>query len=928
MPFQTAGAFDDDDDDDDAPVVERPKQLPWGVKKTQPGAQSSITATKLQAFTIGTNKKTQFHKQREAEELKKKKEEEEAAKVYAEFVASFEEDNNVSSTGWVKGGTLVPKSVYTPDDHQPADTVDPASRLYKPQSRIRVLPRSSVKVSVQLPYEEVPKITPKGKKRNLDSFLEEIKKEHEERDRGKHPRISGDPNMIMSLWHLLTNAGVESLIASEEDVGSHDTGDPDTTNLYVGNLNPAVNEEMLCKEFARYGPIASVKIMWPRTQEERERNRNCGFVSFMSREPAAAALRELDGKDMLGHIMRVGWGKSVSIPSQPIYVMDKDSATTPSGLPFNAQLPKPKGGNFAIPPPGSAVAPPGISVIGQRARPEVLVHRPDDQETVMIIHRMIERVIIHGPEFEALIMEGESENPKFNFLFKNDSPEHVYYRWKLFSLLQGDQTSRWNIETFQMFDEGPVWTPPDIPFDDELDEEDIFSDSDSMDSDDELDRPMKPAAKGPLSKKHRMMVEQRLRKLTFERQGIAQLMVFCIDHSDSADEIVDIVVSSLMIRATPVFPTKIARLYLMSDILHNCSAPLPNVWKFRTLFEARLPEVFRHLGGVWKSITARLRAEQVRRAIFNVLSVWENWLVFPKDFLDGLRECFSEGGTDKERSDKLREHIQNQMEQKTGIWSLTDEDLDGVPMTNLPEKKLEEPRMDSGKWKPVEPDSGRWKPVEAVKVTPPAPSTAADDDDDDEDIDGVPMNLSQPIKPSPQPPISSVNAPAVAKTEPKPLSSLSTEWKRAEDQKPTAASFAPASTATMFSPASFAPAEGSSTSTPKPTPASAPALPKKASALTMKINKLPSNEVLKSRMKTIDSEVARYLQHLESSELFNPQERKRRSEDLKRRLINEAQHGKGNIAGVVSAALAEIKSAAAAAAAASAAGDDDDDMFG
>lgn len=80
-----------------------------------------------------------------------------------------------------------------------------------------------------------------------------------------------------------------------------------------------VNEEVLCKEFAKYGPIASVKIMWPRTQEEKDRNRNCGFVSFMERKHAEQALRNLDGKELLGYVMRVGWGKAVPIPPQPIY---------------------------------------------------------------------------------------------------------------------------------------------------------------------------------------------------------------------------------------------------------------------------------------------------------------------------------------------------------------------------------------------------------------------------------------------------------------------------------------------------------------------------------------------------------------------------------------------------------------------------------
>jgi len=108
-------------------------------------------------------------------------------------------------------------------------------------------------------------------------------------------------------------------INSEERTGSHDTGDPETTNLYIGNINPMVNEEMLCQKFAQYGPIASVKIMWPRTQEEKDRNRNCGFVSFMKREHAENALKDTDGKEFMNNIMHVGWSKAVPIPPKPIY---------------------------------------------------------------------------------------------------------------------------------------------------------------------------------------------------------------------------------------------------------------------------------------------------------------------------------------------------------------------------------------------------------------------------------------------------------------------------------------------------------------------------------------------------------------------------------------------------------------------------------
>ncbi|KAI9921016.1 hypothetical protein PsorP6_002675 [Peronosclerospora sorghi] len=44
----------------------------------------------------------------------------------------------------------------------------------------------------------------------------------------------------------------------------------------------ALTDDKLARfaEFVKYGEINSVKIMWPRSEEERARKRNCAFVSF------------------------------------------------------------------------------------------------------------------------------------------------------------------------------------------------------------------------------------------------------------------------------------------------------------------------------------------------------------------------------------------------------------------------------------------------------------------------------------------------------------------------------------------------------------------------------------------------------------------------------------------------------------------------
>lgn len=76
---------------------------------------------------------------------------------------------------------------------------------------------------------------------------------------------------------------------------------------------------------------------------------------------------------------------------------------------------------------------------------------PTDRNLLMLIHRMVEFVIREGPLFEAMIMNREINSPLFRFLFENQSPAHIYYRWKLFSIMQGDSQKEWSLTEFRMF---------------------------------------------------------------------------------------------------------------------------------------------------------------------------------------------------------------------------------------------------------------------------------------------------------------------------------------------------------------------------------------------------------------------------------------------------------------------------------------------
>lgn len=71
--------------------------------------------------------------------------------------------------------------------------------------------------------------------------------------------------------------------------------------------------------------------MWPRgdttmgpgndiTSSRRMKNSGLnGFVQYMKRKDAEACVREMDGFEWGGSILRVGWSKAVPLAPRPIY---------------------------------------------------------------------------------------------------------------------------------------------------------------------------------------------------------------------------------------------------------------------------------------------------------------------------------------------------------------------------------------------------------------------------------------------------------------------------------------------------------------------------------------------------------------------------------------------------------------------------------
>jgi U2-associated protein SR140 len=67
-------------------------------------------------------------------------------------------------------------------------------------------------------------------------------------------------------------------------------------------------------------------------------------------------------------------------------------------------------------------------------------------------------------------------------------------------------------------------------------------------------------------------------------------MGFALDNAEASKDIVQVLTESLKLKET-AGPTKVARLFLVSDILHNSSAPVKNATSYRTLFQEHLPDI-------------------------------------------------------------------------------------------------------------------------------------------------------------------------------------------------------------------------------------------------------------------------------------------------------------------------------------------------
>jgi hypothetical protein len=254
--------------------------------------------------------------------------------------------------------------------------------------------------------------------------------------------------------------------------------------------------------------------------------------------------------------------------------------------------------------PSGTIPPPGSRLI--------IVPTNLPSETRFLVDQVADFVSRGGMPLEDDIARLQANNPNFEFLTAPwNHPVSVYYRWRLYSLLQGDGMSRWRTDPYQI--EGGTdrwWVPPPLPGTQRAYNPGVPAAALGLPDATRLAPPaIAPPAElnrsidlrrqltdqglsiEPLPAMERQEWFSMLRALkTANRSAIADAMVFAIDHSHWAYDLLDTLLDAIgldsfahtlaaHVRSTPTPELQqylsaraaqtMARIFLMSDIFSN-----------------------------------------------------------------------------------------------------------------------------------------------------------------------------------------------------------------------------------------------------------------------------------------------------------------------------------------------------------------------
>lgn len=629
-------------------------------------------------------KQSAFERQKAEAEAKRLREAAETAAVYEDFVKSFDPEDDNDGDDSARGS----------DGRGRAGGFAPRGGAGGPGRRHFGGPGSGLGMKSSGPGTLGAPAPNFGKKRNYDGFAAVGKREHSTGRLG----FDSDEDDRKPL--------AKAFDSSDDDEDRKGAGSRfedravAKPTLRLVNLPPSTSPAVIKALIPSTLSVEGVRML-PATSQGTDRKSSTAIVT-LAQDTAAS---EIDAAVSALQHRYLGFGYYLSLhrhlSSAAMAMAAEASLMGPAAgsHPFGAKpvaTPGPGNGHGGPHAGPGRFAPP--SSYGPAGAPlsknlfHVPIQPPRDIKQLRMIHKVVESVLQHGPEFEALLMSRANvqKEEKWAWLWDARSQGGIWYRWRLWEVLTGGVQGKGRY--LPLFEGSHAWKVPEkqLPYEHTTGVDGFISESeyDSEFDDDDDDEP-KIITEGskaeeaiflnPIEKAKLVHLLSRLpTTLSKIRKGdIARITAFAITHSNrGADEIVDLIVSNIenplaFSSANPdhqrdapnqsgdsrdaspalaelskrlaadqsasqdISGAKLVALYVISDILSSSSTSgIRHAWRYRQLLEASLKSrhVFEGLGLMPEKLNwGRLRAEKWKRSVGLVLSLWDGWSVFPMD---------------------------------------------------------------------------------------------------------------------------------------------------------------------------------------------------------------------------------------------------------------------------------------------------------
>ncbi|KAL4810452.1 hypothetical protein BDV18DRAFT_166716 [Aspergillus unguis] len=518
--------------------------------KTFPDVSSKLSAP---------TKKSQFERQKAEAEAKRARERAETAAVYEDFVKSFEDESPAGDRSMFEG-----KQNRFGNRNTGGFGGGPAKRHFTSSG-----PRMSGPGTLGPP----PPLL--SRKRMHEGF------QPMQRNRESTQGTLGFDNGAVGPTASAFRA------EEDEDEGAMDTKEAEKAaakpTLYLASLPPGTSQSVVKSLIPTVLEVDNVRFLRPSNQNATERKSVSAIVTLTSE--AAASDIDSSVSALQNRYLGRGYYLTISrhLSSAAIGSTIPVGSSSTSSLPFGAKTIAPElGGRLnRAPPPGlhrGGFAPPssyGPSYGAGVSTTQVEVKPPSDLKQLRLIHKTLENLLSHGPEFEALLMSRPEvqRDEKWAWIWDARSPGGVYYRWKLWDVVtnSGPKGQRGaSQKSLPIFEGGASWIFPEthLAFEyttrlDEFVSDEDYDSSDEDMSDGEDDRRQHgggPPTDGiganeglghmnPLKKAKLAHLLARLptTHAKLRKGDVARVTAFAIKHAGAgADEVVEMIVSNIL----------------------------------------------------------------------------------------------------------------------------------------------------------------------------------------------------------------------------------------------------------------------------------------------------------------------------------------------------------------------------------------------